>query len=60
MTLFSDKPRGERGKILKQNRLDRQDKQSKRFPWLMPTIVVLAIVIVVTGVIIAAVLGKLF
>ena len=60
MTLFSDKPRGERGKILKQNRLDRQDAQSKRIPWLMPTIVVLAIVIVVTGVIIAAVLGKLF
>jgi len=60
MTLFSDKPRSERGKAFKQNRLDRQDRQSKRFPWLMPTIVVLAIVIVVTGVIIAAVLGKLF
>ena len=60
MTLFSDKPRSERGKILKQNRLDSQDRQSKRFPWLMPAIVVLAIVIVVTGVIIAAVLGKLF
>jgi hypothetical protein len=60
MTLFSDKPRGERGKILKQNRLDRQDRQSKRFPWLMPTIVVLAIVIVVTGLVVAAALGKLF
>jgi len=60
MTLFSDKSRSERGKVFKQDRLDRQDRQSKRFPWLMPTIVVLAAVIVVTGVIIAAAMGKLF
>ena len=60
MTLFSDKPRGERGKVFKQDRLDRQDRQSKRFPWLMPAIVVLAVIIVVTGLIIAALLGKLF
>jgi len=60
MTLFSDKPRSERGKAFKQDRLDRQDRQSKRFPWLMPAIVVLAVIIVVTGLIIAAALGKLF
>jgi|GEM_PF-2350753 hypothetical protein len=60
MTLFSDKSRSERGKVFKQDRLDRQDRQAKRFPWLMPTIVVLAAVIVVTGVIIAAAMGKLF
>jgi len=60
MTLFSDKSRSERGKVFKQDRLDRQDRQSKRLPWLMPTIVVLAVVIVVTGVIIAAAMGKLF
>ena len=60
MTLFSDKPRSERGKAFKQNRLDRQERQSKRFPWLMPAIVVLAVVIVVTGIVIAAALGKLF
>ena len=60
MTLFSDKPRGERDKAFKQDRLDRQDRQSKRFPWLMPAIVVLAIIIVATGLIIAAALGKLF
>ena len=60
MTLFSDKPRSERGKAFKQDRLDRQERQSKRFPWLMPAIVVLAVIIVVTGVIIAAALGKLF
>jgi len=60
MTLFSDKSRSERGKAFKQDRLDRQDRQAKRFPWLMPTIVVLAVVIVVTGLIIAAAMGKLF
>lgn len=60
MTLFSDKPRSERGKAFKQDRLDRQDRQAKRFPWLMPTIVVLAVIVVVTGLIIAAALGKLF
>jgi hypothetical protein len=60
MTLFSDKPRGERGKILKQDRLDRQDRQSKRLPWLMPAIVVLAVLIVGTGIVLAALLGKLF
>ena len=60
MTLFNDKPRSERGKAFKQDRLDRQDRQAKRFPWLMPAIVVLAIIVVVTGVIIAAALGKLF
>ena len=60
MTLSSQQPRGDRGKLLKQDRLDRQDRQSKRFPWLMPTIVVLAVLIVGTGVVIAAVLGKLF
>ena len=60
MTLSSQQPRGERGKLLKQDRLDRQDRQSQRFPWLMPTIVVLAVLIVGTGVVIAAVLGKLF
>jgi len=60
MTLSSQQPRGERGKLLKQDRLDRQDRQSKRFPWLMPTIVVLAVLIVGTGVVLAAVLGKLF
>lgn len=60
MTLFSDQPRGERGKILKQDRLDRQDRQSKRLPWLMPAIVVLAVLIVGTGLVLAAFLGKLF
>lgn len=60
MTLSSDRPRGERGKELKQDRLDRQERQSKRFPWLMPAIVVVAILIVATGIIIAAALGKLF
>ncbi|HEU0205239.1 MAG TPA: hypothetical protein VFQ74_00925 [Pseudolysinimonas sp.] len=60
MTLFSDQPRGERGKAFKQDRLDRQDRLATRFPWLMPAIVVLAIVVVVTGLIVAAALGKLF
>jgi hypothetical protein len=60
MTLFSDKPRSERGKVLKQDRLDRQDRQSKRFPWLMPAIVVVAVLIVGTGLVLAAMLGRLF
>ncbi len=60
MTLSGQQPRGERGKMLKQDRLDRQDRQSKRFPWLMPAIVVLAVALVLAGLVIAAVLGKLF
>jgi hypothetical protein len=60
MTLSSQQPRGERGKLLKQDRLDRQDRQSKRLPWLMPTIVVLAVLIVGAGLVLAALLGKLF
>jgi hypothetical protein len=60
MTLWNDKPRSERGKIYKQARLDGQDRQNARFPWLMPAIVVVAIVLVVAGVTAAAILGHLF
>ncbi len=59
MTL-SGNNRRERGAQFKQERLDRQGNVAKRFPWLMPAIVTLAALMVVTGIIIAAALGKLF
>jgi hypothetical protein len=59
MTL-SGNNRRTRGQQLKQNRLDNQDRVAKRFPWLMPAIVTVAIVLVVAGIIVAAVLGHLF
>ena len=59
MTL-SGNDRRARGEQLKQERLDRQSKVSKRFPWLMPSIITLAVILVVAGIVIAAVLGKLF
>lgn len=59
MTL-SGNSRREHGKALKQNRLDRQDRQNARFPWLMPVVVILAVAIVVAGLIVAASLGHLF
>ena len=59
MTLSGNNRRA-RGQQLKQERLDRTARTSKRFPWLMPAIVVLAIVVVVAGLVIAAILGKLF
>ncbi len=59
MTL-SGNSRREHGKALKQDRLDRQDRQNARFPWLMPAVVILAIAIVVAGLVIAASLGHLF
>lgn len=59
MTL-SGNNRRDRGAQLKQDRLDRQGHVAKRFPWLMPAIVTLAVLMVITGIIIAAALGKLF
>ncbi|HEY4226237.1 MAG TPA: hypothetical protein VGM70_10530 [Pseudolysinimonas sp.] len=59
MTL-SGNGRRERGKAYKQARLDRQDRQNARFPWLIPAIAILAVVIVVVGLVIAASLGHLF
>ncbi len=60
MTLSGGNSRRERGKAYKQARLDRQDRQNARFPWLIPTIAILAVVIVVTGLIFAVALGHLF
>jgi hypothetical protein len=59
MTL-SGNDRRARGEQLKQDRLDRQGKVAKRFPWLMPAIITLAVILVVAGIVLAAVLGKLF
>ncbi|MFC5501406.1 hypothetical protein ACFPJ4_04015 [Lysinimonas soli] len=59
MTLSGSNRRA-RGEQLKQERLERTARTSKRFPWLMPAIVVLAVVVVVTGVAIAIALGKFF
>jgi hypothetical protein len=59
MTL-SGNNRRTRGQQLKAERIERQGKVAKRFPWLMPAIVTLAILMVVAGIVIAAALGKLF
>jgi hypothetical protein len=59
MTLSGNNRRS-RGAQLKQERLERQGEVARRFPWLMPTIISLAVAMVVAGIIIAAVLGKLF
>lgn len=59
MTL-SNNNRRERGAQLKRDRLERQGNVARRFPWLMPAIVALAIILVVGGIIAAAILGKLF
>lgn len=59
MTL-SGNNRRTRGEELKRERLERQGAVAKRFPWLMPTIVTLAVIVVVAGIVIAAVIGKLF
>lgn len=59
MTLSGNNRRA-RGQQLKQDRLDTQDRVAKRFPWLMPAIVTLAIILVVAGIVVAAVLGHLF
>ena len=59
MTLSGD-DRRTRGEQLKQDRLDRQGKVAKRFPWLMPAIITLAVILVVAGIVLAAILGKLF
>jgi uncharacterized membrane protein YidH (DUF202 family) len=59
MTLSGDNRRS-RGAELKRQRHERTDRTSTRFPWLMPAIVVLAIVMVIVGLVIAATLGKLF
>ena len=59
MTLSGDDRRA-RGEQLKQDRLDRQGKVAKRFPWLMPAIITLAVILVVAGIVLAAILGKLF
>ena len=44
----------------KQRRLDGADRQRRRFPWLMPLIVVVAAAIVVVGIVWAIALGHLF
>jgi len=44
----------------KQRRLDNADRQRQRFPWLMPLIAVVAAAIVITGIVLAIVLGKFF
>ena len=49
-----------RGTAAKQRRLDNADRQRARFPWLMPLIVVLAVVIVVGGAAWAIALGHFF
>jgi lipopolysaccharide/colanic/teichoic acid biosynthesis glycosyltransferase len=59
MTL-SGNNRRTRGEQLKQDRIDRQGAVAKRFPWLMPAIITLAVILVVAGIVIAAILGKLF
>lgn len=59
MTLSGDNRRT-RGAQYKSERRERTDRTSSRFPWLIPAITTLAVVVVVTGVIIAALLGKLF
>ncbi len=59
MTL-SDNTRRSRGAQLKQERLERQGQVAKRFPWLMPAIITVAVILVVAGIVIAAALGKLF
>jgi CHASE3 domain sensor protein len=59
MTLSGNNRRS-RGAQLKQERIERQGKVAQRFPWLMPAIVTLAIILVVAGIVIAAILGKLF
>ena len=59
MTLSGDNRRS-RGAELKRQRRERADRTSTRFPWLIPVIVVLAIVMVIVGLVIAATLGKLF
>ena len=59
MTLSGNNRRA-RGEQLKQDRIERQGKVATRFPWLMPAIVTLAVILVVAGIVIAAVLGKLF
>ena len=59
MTL-SNNNRRERGAQMKRDRIERQGNVARRFPWLMPAIVALAILLVVAGIIAAAALGKLF
>ena len=59
MTLSGNNRRAH-GEQLKQERLERQGKVARRFPWLMPAIITLAVILVVAGIVIAAVLGKLF
>lgn len=59
MTLERENRR-DRGQRLKRERRERTDRTSRRFPWLMPAIVTLAIILVIAGIIIAAALGKLF
>jgi hypothetical protein len=59
MTLSGNNRRA-RGQQLKQERLERQGKVATRFPWLMPAIITLAVIMVVAGIVIAAALGKLF
>jgi len=59
MTLSGNNRRS-RGEQLKQERIERQGKVATRFPWLMPAIITLAVLLVVAGIVIAAVLGKLF
>ncbi len=59
MTLSGDNRRS-RGEQLKRERIERQGKVAKRFPWLMPAIITLAVILVVAGIVVAAALGKLF
>jgi hypothetical protein len=59
MTL-SGNNRRTRGEELKRQRRERTDRTSRRFPWLIPTIVSLAIVMVIVGIVLSAALGKLF
>lgn len=59
MTL-SNNNRRSRGVQLKAERLERQGAVAKRFPWLMPAIITFAVLVVVAGIVVAAVLGKLF
>lgn len=59
MTLSGNNRRA-RGAELKQQRRDRTDRTSRRFPWLIPAIVTLAVLMVLAGIIISAAMGKLF
>jgi len=59
MTLSGNNRRS-RGEQLKRERIERQGKVATRFPWLMPAIITVAVLLVVAGIVIAAVLGKLF